>query len=108
MRDKITLTKEKNTKLYALQIGQEKAFDKIDLNFLYKTMNKMGFSNKLVKFIRILYRNNTSFLINNGFLSSPIHLQRGLRQECPFSLPLYVIQEVTTTNIIKNENMKGI
>ena len=108
MRDKITLTKEKNTKLYTLQIGQEKAFDKIDLNFLYKTMNKMGFSNKLVKFIRILYRNNTSFLINNGFLSSPIHLQRGLRQECPLSLPLYVIQEVTTANIIKNENIKGI
>ena len=71
-------------------------------------MNNMGFSNKLLKFIRILYRNNTSFVINNGFLSSPIHLQRGLRQECPLSLPLYVIQEVTTTNIIKNENMKGI
>ena len=41
-------------------------------------------------------------------MSSPIHLQRGLRQECPLSLPLYVIQEVTTANIIKNENIKGI
>ena len=71
-------------------------------------MNNMGFSNKLLKFIRILYRNNTSFVINNGFLSSPIRLQRGLRQECPLSLPLYVIQEVTTANIIKNENIKGI
>ena len=30
-----------------LQIDQEKAFDKIDHDFLYKAMNKMGFSNKL-------------------------------------------------------------
>ena len=108
IRDKITLTKEKNTKLSILKLGQEKALDKIDLNFLYKAMNNMGFSNKLIKLIRILYRNNTSFVINNGFLSSPIHLQRGLRQECPLSFPLYVIQEVTTTNIIKNGNIKGI
>ena len=37
-RDIITLTKEKNTKLYILQIDQEKVFDKIDQDFLYKTM----------------------------------------------------------------------
>ena len=37
-RDIVTLTKEKNTKLYILQIDQEKVFDKIDQDFLYKTM----------------------------------------------------------------------
>ena len=57
-RDIITLTKEKNTKLYILQIDQEKAFDKIDYDFLYKTMNNMGFSNKFIQFIKILYSNN--------------------------------------------------
>ena len=42
-------------------------------------------------------------------MSTPIQLQRGLRQGCPLSLPLYVIQaEVTTKNINKNENTKGI
>ena len=58
IRDIITLTKEKNTKLYILQIDQEKAFDKIDYDFLYKTMNNMGFSNKFIQFIKILYSNN--------------------------------------------------
>ena len=42
-------------------------------------------------------------------MSTPIQLQRGLRQGCPLSLPLYVIQaEITTKNINKNENTKGI
>ena len=109
IRDIITLTKEKNTKLYILQIDQEKAFDKIDHDFLYKTMKKMGFSNQFIQFIKILYKSNTSFVINNGFLSPPIQLLRRLRQGCPLSLPLYVIQgEVTTANINKNENIKGI
>ena len=29
---------------------------------------------------------------NNGFLSETISLLQGLRQDCPLSLPLYVVQ----------------
>ena len=36
-------------------------------------------------------------------------LQRGLRQGCTFSLPLYVVQgQVTTANINKDSNIQGI
>ena len=52
-RDIIQYTKEKNSHLYILQIDQEKAFDKIDRNFLYKTMEKMGISPEFVNFIKI-------------------------------------------------------
>ena len=105
----MTLTKEKKTKLYILQIDQEKVFDKVDHEFLYKTMNKMGFSKNFIQFIKILYKNNISYIINNGFMSPPIQLLRGLRQGCPLSLPLYIIQgEIITTNINNNENVKGI
>ena len=64
-RDIITLTKQKNNKLYILQVDQEKAFDKIDQNFLYKLMNKIGFSSEFIQFVKILYRNNISYIINN-------------------------------------------
>ena len=107
IRDIIKFSKEKNIKLYLLQIDQEKAFDKVDHDFLYKTMEKIGLCNTFIKFIQILY--NTSIIINNGFLSSLIHLQRGLRQGCPLSLPLYVIQgEVTTINVNQNKNINRI
>ena len=69
----------------------------------------MGFLNQFINFIKILYQNNTSVVINNGFLSPPINSQRGLRQGCSLSLPLDVIQgEIMTTNINKNEKIKGI
>ena len=41
IRDMITYTKQKNNHLYLLQIDQEKALDKIDRNFLYKTLEKI-------------------------------------------------------------------
>ena len=107
IRDIIKFSKEKNIKLYLLQIDQEKAFDKVDHDFLYNTMEKIGLCDTFIKFIQILY--NTSIIINNGFLSSLIHLQRGLRQGCPLSLPLYVIQgEVTTINVNQNKNINRI
>ena len=68
----------------------------------------MGFWNTFIKFIQILYKNNTSIIINNGFLSPLVHLRRGLRQGCPLSLPLQVTQgEVATLNVNQNKNIKG-
>ena len=72
-------------------------------------MKKMGFSKTFISFIKVLYKNNNSIIINNGYLSSPVTLHRGLRQGCPLSLPLYVIQgEITTQNINKNSQIQGI
>lgn len=72
-------------------------------------MEQMGFSHLFINYIKILYQNNISIIINNGFLSTWIHLQRGLRQDFPLSLPLYVVQsEVTTANINKDQTIQGI
>ena len=60
-------------------------------------------------FIKIPYKNNNSIINNNGYLYAQITLYRGLRQGCPLSLPLYVIQgEVTTQNINRNPQTQGI
>ena len=109
IRDIITYTKQKNNYFYLLQIDQEKAFDKIDPAFLYKTMEKMRFSPIFINFLKILYKQNTSMIINNGFLSPQVSLQRGLREGCPLSLPLYVIQgQITKINIKNDTNIAGI
>ena len=109
IRDMITYTKQKNNHLYLLQIDQKKAFNKIDRNFLCKTLEKIGISSLFINFLKILYTQNTSMIINNGFLSPQGSLQRGLRQGCPLFLPLYVIHgQVTTTNINQNNNITGI
>ena len=72
-------------------------------------METMGFLTMFINFIKILYKNNTATIINNGYFSAPVHTERGLWQGCPLSLPIYVIQgEVTTTNINQDYSIKGI
>ena len=94
------IKKKKNSQFYILQIDQAKAFDKIDHKFLFKTMEKMGFTKTFINFIKILYK--------NFFLTSST-LNKGLRQGCPLSLILYVVQgEITTTHINQDKNTKRI
>ena len=100
---------EKNDNFYLVQIDQEKAFDKIDRPFLFTTMEKLGISKTFINFIEKLHKQNTSTITNNAFLSENVPMLRGLRQGCPLSLSLYVIQgEITTQNINKDQNLMGI
>ena len=72
-------------------------------------MEKMGFSPLFINFLQTLYKQNISMITNNGFLSPQVSLQRGLRQGCPLSLPLYVIQsQIITTNIKQDKTITGI
>ena len=69
----------------------------------------MGFSHLFTNYIKIFYQSNIFIIINNGFLSTPIHLRRGLRQGCSLSLIVYMVQgEVTTANINKDQTIQEI
>ena len=47
-------------------------------------------------------------IFNNGFLSSPFPLTRGVRQGCPLSLLLYIINgEVINLNVKSNTKIVG-
>ena len=89
-------------------IDQEKAFDRISHQFLFKTLERYGFGENFIKWIKIIYSGVTSRVKVNGFLTETIDIRRGVRQGCPLSALLYVLcAEVLTTNIRKNENIKG-
>ena len=67
-------------------------------------MEKLGFSKEYIQFVEIIYKDNSSIITNNGFLSQTVMMLRGLRQGCPLSLPLYVIQGEVTAKNINNDN----
>ena len=91
-----------------IMVDQEKAFDRISHKFIFKTLKQYGFGDVFIKWIRIIYKNVTSRVKVNGFLTDTIDIQRGVRQGCPLSALLYVLcLEVLSTNIRKNENIIG-
>ena len=62
----------------------EKAFDSVEWNFLFKTLEKFNFGKKIVKWMKILYNNPIFSGKNNGWISKACKMSRGIRQGCPF------------------------
>ena len=70
---------------------QEKAFDRVNHNFLFKVMKSFGIGDNFINWIKLLYSNASATVNVNGNLTKPIPLERGVRQGCPLSSPLYVM-----------------
>ena len=106
------ITNEDNTtkklKSNIISVDQKKAFDKVDRQFLYKIMKKLDCSEIFINFVKKIYKNTFSAISNNGFLSDPFALSMGVRQGCPLSLLLYIINgEVINLNTKMNHKIVG-
>ena len=54
-----------------ITIDQEKAFDKIDRNFLFKTLEKLNLGKNFITAIKQTMKNSKSIIINNGYMGKP-------------------------------------
>ena len=108
VRDLIQLANENNEEAAFLFLDQEKAFDRVDHNFLFDIMHAFGIGKTFINWVRIIYSNATTRLNINGFLTDPIPLKRGVRQGCPLSSFLYVIViEILALQLRANPNIIG-
>ena len=87
---------------------QEKAFDKVDREFMFKILEKMNFDKKFIDIIKTISIDNKSRIINNGFLYTFFKIERGVRQECPVLLPLYCLYaEALSSTLLEDEHIEG-
>ena len=65
----------------------EAAFDTISWPYLRAVLGEMGFGNKFISLINLMYLNNNNFsrILLNGFRGEKIHLHKGIRQGDPVS-----------------------
>lgn len=68
-----------------ISLDAEKAFDRVNWEFLYSALEKLGFNDKSVQCIKSLYQNPTARVRVNGSLSERFLLERGTRQGCCLS-----------------------
>ena len=108
IRDLIQLSNENNEEAAFLFLDQEKAFDRVDHDFLFDTMNTFGLGETFTNWVKTIYSNATTYININGFLTDPIPLKRGVRQGCRLSTLLYVLViEVLALQLRANPNIIG-
>ena len=102
IRDVVYFSTEMESNLALLNLDWSKAFDRVDTQFLWRIMRRLGFPESFVNWLMILYKNSQSCLCINGVISSSFEINRSVRQGCPLSMLLFVIFQEPLYLAIKN------
>lgn len=70
-------------------LDQEKAYDKVHHDFIWKTLEKFDFPKHFIDTIKTLYQNGETVLIINGEISRLYKVTRGVHQGDPLSCLIF-------------------
>jgi retron-type reverse transcriptase len=103
----INRNKDKNHLI--ISIDAEKAFDKIQHQFMIKALRKIGIEGMYLNIVKAIYDKPTANIILNGEKLKPFPLKSGMRQGCPLSPLLFsIVLEFLVREIRQQKEIKGI
>lgn len=74
-----------------LSLDAEKAFDRLEWDYLWATLDTFGLGSDFIRMIKILYANPSAMVYSNNIFSSQFPISRGTRQGCPLSPLLFAL-----------------
>ena len=108
-RDVIRYTNQKSIKSYLISVDQEKAFDRVDREFLFDVLEKMNFGPNFIGWVKTLYTDSEACVLVNGYMTCFFPTTRGLKQGCPASMEFYdAVSDVLSEWIRSDPRISGI
>ena len=106
--DLLDYTHENNIPGVILSIDWSKAFDRCEINSVLGALEKFGYPPQYVKWIKTVYTGPNSKVVNKGFLSNSINIERSVKQGGPNSAFLFlVIAELFAISLRQNKQITG-
>ena len=104
LRDLLTYVTDRNMEFGMVNLDFKQAFDCVDVTFIFSTLRALGFSNKFINCIKMLYTGITSKLKINNMIGDKFAILKGVRQGCPLSMILFIIYQESLYRLIKQTN----
>ena len=92
---------------FLIAIDFEKAFDTLNFNFLVRTLHKFNFGPSFIHWIRVLYNNVSSCVMNNGLTTAPFMLGRGSERETLSPYLFIIALEILAERIRSDSKIQG-
>lgn len=90
-------------------LDAEKAFDRVDWQFLLLTLKRFGFGDRFIQIIRANYVSPSSRVQVNGISSNTFRLARGTPLRCPLSPLLFALSsEPLAAQLRASQDIQGI
>jgi hypothetical protein len=87
----------------------EKAFDRVDHDFMFMVLSKMGYPPQFTNWVKLLYSGATATVRVNNVDSNKFDIHSGVKQGCPLSPLLFACVVETMANLLRNcEAIEGI
>jgi hypothetical protein len=87
----LSWAEESNQDLVLLLLDFEKAFDRIEWGFLFTALEKFGFGDTWIRWVKALYKEASSAVKMNGETGLDFQLARSVRQGCPLAPYLFIL-----------------
>jgi len=90
-QEALSWVKESNQDLVLLLLDFEKAFDRIEWGFLFGALEKLGFRDTWIRWVKALYKGASSIVKLNGEIGPDFKLAHSVRQGCPLAPYLFIL-----------------
>ena len=93
---------------FLVAVDFEKAFDSVAHAFLFKILQRFGFGDSFRSWVKVLYTDISSCVMNGGNSTGYFKIKRGVRQGDPLSPYLFLLAiEILAGAIRKDNNITG-
>lgn len=91
-----------------VSMDAEKAFDRVELEYMFEVLRRFGFKSTFIDWVKILYKMPVASVLTNGLLSAPFKITRGTAQGSPLSPLLFSLAiEPLAIAVRQNINIGG-
>lgn len=90
-----------------IALDQEKAYDRIDHEYIWLTLQNFGVPEHFIQTVKNLYQDAETSVVINGVISPPFRVTRGVRQGDPMSCLIFDLAIEPLACLLRKSDLQG-